>query len=93
MSDHPAQKRLDTCPECGEPIEVTVKVYLTDVVIVGSTDGPSVPTVIEAYDQSKFIGADTAFYCTNGHEIDFDAVFGAWPAQVRGVRGGEYRVD
>ena len=49
-----------TCPACGERLEATVKLYLTDLVIEHGK--------IVSFDvQSEGIGADLSLYCANDH--------------------------
>ena len=83
-------QRLDSCPECGAPVEASVTVYLGGLVIEPQHDG-SGSRVSDWTDQSKAIGAEVRWYCQNDHDLTdalFD-LFGCEPLYVT-LDGGEY---
>lgn len=55
-------QRLDSCPKCGNALEATVRVYLSEVVIE-PVDGKLV--IVSSVDSSKAIGCEVDYYCAN----------------------------
>jgi hypothetical protein len=83
-------QRLDSCPECGGPLEASVTVYLGGLAFAPTYDG-SGARIIEWDDQSKSIGAEVRWYCQNDHDVTdtlFD-LFGCEPLSVD-IDGGAY---
>lgn len=67
---------ISDCPVCGEPIEATVKVYLSDVVV---KDGK----IVSFHDSSEGgLGVELNLYCPNDHEGDIAEAVGDHPSAV-----------
>ena len=76
--------KIDKCPECGEPIEASVKVYLDDVVV---EDGK----IVSFTDSSALaLGVELTLYCASDHEGAISDAVEDWPNAItlNGVRYG-----
>jgi hypothetical protein len=75
---------LKKCPTCGEPIEATLKVYLSDVVI---DDDGTIKSFGDA--SASHLGAELSLYCENDHEVEIADAVENWPSTVT-LNGVEY---
>lgn len=82
--------KITACPECGEPIEASVKVYLDDVEF--DTDDLGLPIVTSSRDSSKHIGVEVEYYCSNDHNVEAKLIetFGNKLPRLISLDGGEY---
>lgn len=74
------------CPHCGEPIQATVPVYLTDLEI--DEEGTITNFALDfVWDQENggalaWDHSDTQVYCANDHHIDWSNVANATPRLI-----------